>query len=219
MKFINKTLWIFFVLTAFIITGCSTTSSPSKKEEEQKQDGTTVEPAIKGEKIDMSTLKPLTEDSTKEEVFYYATALITNARHQEAETKLIELTQKHPELSGPYTNLGISYFHTQQHEKAINAFNQAIALKTNNAVAFDYLGRIEREAGRFDSAKANYLKAIEADPFYPQAQRNLGILLDLYLSQPKEALAHYTRYLKLIGKPDKQVTIWVKDLTNRLGKK
>lgn len=215
MRLIKQQLSIYLALGCLILAGCSTTpSSVSQKKPTEKPPAPTPV-AVEVDRIDMSTLAPVTDSSPKEEIFHYAIALMTNGRYQEAETKLLTLTHKHPELAGPFTNLGISYFHSDQFDKAIDAFNQSLTLKPANPVAYDYLARIHRDSGKFDIAQEHYLKAIEADANYAPAQRNLGILYDLYLGKPIEAIKHYQRYLALIDKTDRQVSIWVKDLTNR----
>ena len=208
-----KQQWVVLIAVLLLaLAGCSTTPTPApSKPAEKKQEPI----AVDVERIDLSTLKPVTEDSPKEDVFHYAIALMSNSRYEEAETKLLTLTQKHPELSGPFTNLGISYFHSDQFDKATEAFNQALTLKPANPVAYDYLARIHRDSGEFTQAQELYLKAIEIGQNYAPAHRNLGILYDLYLNKPLDALKHYQRYLTLINKPDKQVSIWVKDLSNR----
>ena len=60
-----------------------------------------------------------------------------------------------------------------------------------------------------------YEKAIEGFPNYYPAHRNLGILCELYLSDPECALEHYEIYTK--AKPeDEQVKLWIMDLRIRL---
>jgi tetratricopeptide (TPR) repeat protein len=216
MKSINRQL-LLIITSAILFNGCSTKPGALAPPKQAAQEEEVITPAIAVDKIDLSTLKPITAESAKEEIFTYAAALMTNNRFADAESMLLSLTQEYPELAGPYTNLGICYFHLNEAEKAITAFKQSLAVKPNNAIALDYLGRIDRDAGRFASARDHYLKAIEADPGYPPAQRNLAILYDLYLNQPKDALMHYQHYQQRIAEPDKHVAIWIRDLAKRTG--
>lgn len=218
MKLTNTQRHIVLFAMSLLLFGCSAKQGgvavKSKATEKAKEEVVVEAPKPAG-KMDLATFKPLTAESTKEETFNYAVALMTNERFTEAAALLLPLTQKHPELAGPYTNLGICYFYAKQYDKASDAFKQSLARKPNNAVALDYQARAEKEAGRFDAARDLYLKAISADPNYAPVQRNLGILYDIYLGDPKTALAYYQQYQKLLPEPDKQVDIWIKDLTKR----
>jgi lipoprotein NlpI len=55
------------------------------------------------------------------------------------------------------------------------------------------------------------------DPTFADAERNLAILLDLYLADPAAALPHYERYQTLTSGADTEVAGWVKELKARLG--
>ena len=54
------------------------------------------------------------------------------------------------------------------------------------------------------------------DPNFADAERNLAILLDLYLDDPQAALPHYERYQLLTQGADTQVTAWVAELKARI---
>jgi hypothetical protein len=62
------------------------------------------------------------------------------------------------------------------------------------------------------------MRAIASDPDYALAHHNLGVLLDLYLHRPAEALQHYERYQELIAEPDATVGRWIIDLQRRVGR-
>jgi len=87
-----------------------------------------------------------------------------------------------------------------------------------NAGALNRLGVAERRLGRFAEARAAYERAIAADPACAEAERNLGVLLDLYLGDPAQALAHYERYQSLAGEVDTQVAAWLVEVRTRLGR-
>jgi len=73
-----------------------------------------------------------------------------------------------------------------------------------------------RQQGEFAKAREAYEAALAADASYATACLNLGILHDLYLGQPAEALAMYSRYLALTPAGDTAVGKWVADLKNRV---
>jgi len=81
-----------------------------------------------------------------------------------------------------------------------------------NVQAWNVLGSLLRRAGRFEEARRAYEAAIEADPFYPNAYCNLGILYDLYLQRPAEARRYYERYLVLAPAREKEIRRWLVDL-------
>ncbi len=201
---------------SLILTGCSTKTTITPKPSEEKSSMASAEP-MGSEKIDLSTLSPVTDNSSKEDIFAYAVALMTHGRYKEAQSLLRPLTQKHPELPGPHINLAICYFHDNKLEKSEASLKQALPLKPESPVIYDYLARIYRDNGKFNMARDNYLKAIEIAPDYAPAQRNLGILYDLYLGQTKDALNHYQHYQRLAATPDKYVAIWIRDLAKRTG--
>lgn len=72
-----------------------------------------------------------------------------------------------------------------------------------------------RKKGQFDKAKDAYEAALAADARYAPAVLNLGVLHDLYLGHPGEALALYNRYLALTPAGDAAVGKWVADVKKR----
>lgn len=74
-----------------------------------------------------------------------------------------------------------------------------------------------RRAGRFAEARAAYDAALALDPAFAPAQLNLAVLLDLFLGEPVEAMAHYQRYLALAPVPDERAALWAREASNRTG--
>jgi tetratricopeptide (TPR) repeat protein len=75
-----------------------------------------------------------------------------------------------------------------------------------------------RQKGEFGPARVAYEQALKLDAAFAPAVLNLGVLHDLYLGHPAEALALYERYLALTPAGDAQVGKWVAELKNRLPK-
>lgn len=123
----------------------------------------------------------------------------------------------HPELAGPWLNLGIALRHSGRTEEATEALEKAIELNPDNAAAWQQLAILHREQGRFDAALEAYRKALQLVPDYALVHRNLGILYDLYLQQPALALDHYRKYQALSDEPDAEVNRWIIDLERRTG--
>ncbi len=78
-------------------------------------------------------------------------------------------------------------------------------------------GIAHRRAGRFAEARAAYGAALSLDPLFAPAHLDLAVLLDLYLGEPVEALAHYQRYLELAAEPDERAALWAREASNRTG--
>jgi cellulose synthase operon protein C len=76
-------------------------------------------------------------------------------------------------------------------------------------------GIAARQKGDFAKAREAYEAALAADANYAPASLNLGVLNDLYLNRPGEALALYNRYLALTPAGDATVTRWVADVKKR----
>jgi len=74
-----------------------------------------------------------------------------------------------------------------------------------------------RRQGDFRGAEAHYLACLAERPDYSPAQLNLGILYDLYLGRPHEALDAYRRYQALVSEPDSRVAGWMQTLERRAG--
>ena len=101
---------------------------------------------------------------------------------------------------------------------AATQIGAALALDPTNAVALNMLGVANRRLGRFAEARAAYERAVVLAPAYPTPQRNLGVLLDLYLGDPAAALGHYEQYQLLTGGTDPDTGPWLVELRTRLGK-
>lgn len=136
-------------------------------------------------------------------------------KHKQAIKQFNNITKTNPELSGPFTNLGMLYLKSNSLDQAEQALQKAVTLKPTNMIGYNYLGIVFRHQGRFTDAEKAYLKAIEIDSNYPYAHLNLGILYDLYKSDLSKAILHYQRYLSLSDDPDKMVEKWIVDIKRR----
>jgi tetratricopeptide (TPR) repeat protein len=148
--------------------------------------------------------------------YQHALSLMADEKFSHAEKILQKIIDSHPELAGPYVNIGIIDLKTDKTSEAEHAFKQAIEHSPDNVIARNQLGILYRKSGRFDEALQMYNKALEIDPQYANAHLNLGILYDLYLNKPEMALTQYQRYLDLINEEDKQVELWIADIKNRI---
>lgn len=100
--------------------------------------------------------------------------------------------------------------------EAESALQAQVAANNGDAAAWNELGLTLRAEGKFAAAKDAYLGAINADPTFAAAHRNLAVLLDLYLNDPAGALTEFESYRGLSGE-DKPVTTWIAELRQRTG--
>ncbi|MGL6162441.1 tetratricopeptide repeat protein [Microbulbifer sp.] len=133
-----------------------------------------------------------------------------------AEAELTKLTESWPKLSGPWLNLGIVQRKLDKPEAAEQSLRQAVAANGDNVFAWNELAALLRDAGRFEEAEQNYREALKRWPDYADAHINLGILFDLYLHKPEEALQHYRAAQALQEEEDRRLAGWIVDLERRL---
>jgi tetratricopeptide (TPR) repeat protein len=145
-----------------------------------------------------------------------ALQLMKSGRSTDAELEFKQLIVAYPQFAGPQLNLGLLYLHDSKLTEAEAAFKAALQSTPGNPIAGDQLGIVERKLGKFSDAEAAYLRSISAEPNYAPAHLNLGVLYDLYLSEPQKALEQFERYIEIAGE-NKQVAGWIIELRKRVG--
>lgn len=183
-----------------IFTGCAGTGE-SKKEAETAQPQAQPQEAVSPE---------------ARQKYDEALKAMRNGDNNKAKELLLGLSKTYPELSGPYTNLGLIYFREGKVDEAQEAFLQAIKVNPKSAVSYNHLGIISRSKGNFQEAKAYYEQALKINDKYAYAHLNLGILYDLYLGELDKALDHYNRFQSLSPEKDPEVEKWIVDLKRRI---
>jgi tetratricopeptide (TPR) repeat protein len=103
-------------------------------------------------------------------------------------------------LARTHRNIGIAYRRARQPDKAIAAFNRAIALRPDDVVD-DYLnrGNAHDDAGRFEQALADYALALRLRPGYGDVYYNRGIAYERrkqYEKAKAEFIAAYEHGLR-----------------------
>jgi tetratricopeptide (TPR) repeat protein len=147
--------------------------------------------------------------------FDAARAHLRAGRAAEAERGFRDVIAKHPELGGAHANLGLILRNAGKHDESIAALEQAVKVSPRQPVFHNQLGVSYRHKGMFQKARNAYEQAIALDDSYADAHLNLGVLLELYMSDSPLALVHYERYLVLSPAGDAAVGKWVADLKNR----
>lgn len=132
----------------------------------------------------------------------------------DAEATLVGMTQKYPDLSGPYMNLALVYLKTDRYPQALSAVDGAIELNPGKAEAYNLRGVILRNMQRYSAAAQAYQDALQINPEYAFAHLNLAILYDEYLKQPAQAVQSYYLYRETSDKLSEgeraQLVYWLK---------
>lgn len=133
-----------------------------------------------------------------------------------AELGFKQVAQQYPQFAAPLVNLAILKRKQGQLPEAEQLLKTAVAHESGSAVAWTELGATQSLRAEFKDAAASYQAAIMADPRYAPAWRNLGVVADLYLGDPRRALTAFEQYKELSGE-DKPVSGWIAELHQRLG--
>ena len=147
-----------------------------------------------------------------------AIMLAAGGKQTEAELQLKQFELQYPGYAAPAIDLGLLARAQGRLADSEAALRRATTIESSNAIAWSELGVTLRHEGKFKDAREAYAQAIAANDAYPYAHCNLGVLLDLYLDDPKAALPEFERYKELSGE-DKPVASWIAELRARTGVK
>jgi tetratricopeptide (TPR) repeat protein len=149
--------------------------------------------------------------------FQEAVAKVAQGGEAAADSEFVALQGIAPTLAGPALNHGILLSRAQRWPEAEAALTESLRIYPGGAAAAAQLGIACRQLGKFAEAERAYRRALEADDSDARTHRNLGVLLDLYLQRPADALAEYERSLALLGGEDKVMSAWIAEVRQRLG--
>jgi len=139
-------------------------------------------------------------------------------RNDEALKLFNSVSKSHPEMAGPYINVGLIEIKKGNLHTAETALLHAATLAPAQPEIYNSLGIIYRRLGRFSDAETAYLKALSCAPDYANAHLNIGILYDIYLNNLSAARDHYERYLDLSGGDNELIKKWIIDVNQRLAR-
>jgi tetratricopeptide (TPR) repeat protein len=124
-------------------------------------------------KAELSKAPADQRDAAKAKVADLASQAV--AEFQEAQKAAPE---KDPNIHLFWARMGEAYDLAGRNDEAINAYQQAVAAKPDNASYYNNLGNVLARAGKIEEAKAAYTKSAELDPANAAlAWRNFGISL------------------------------------------
>ena len=144
--------------------------------------------------------------------FQAALKLMKDRQPQEARDAFSALAKDFPQYAGPLNDLGVLQAQGKQRDQAIASFAAATAADGRNAFAWGWLGILYRENGDYARAEQSYKQALALKPDDAPAHLNLGILYEVYLKRPAEALAQYREYQRITGDGNLMVGVWIHQL-------
>ena len=210
--------WLSMITMAIVLTGCaakakiSETPTPLATVMDQ---GPSVAQLQNGQQGFVIRENPIMDSESKSE-FERAVSMMKDGKNDKAIELLTKVIERQPGVTAPYINIAVAYMRTNKPDQAEQNLKTALGLVPAHPVASNEYGLLLRKAGRFKEARAVYEEEIARFPEYLPVHKNLGILCDLYLSDPVCALRQFEIYSE--GMPsDQQVKTWIAELRMRAG--
>jgi len=107
-----------------------------------------------------------------------------------------KMLAKNPGNVSALVQLGNDHFDLGNHDKAIEAYANALKIDPNNADVITDMGIAYRRLGKPEQAVTNFRKALEANPNHTTALFNLGIVLRDDLKDYAGALKAWEAFLE-----------------------
>jgi len=202
-------------LLAILTTGCSSLSQNAADAQPPSQRADITESARQAEGEGLVQAGEVIPEQASVQ-FTNALTAMQAGQLDVAQSYFSKMTLEYPELSGPYSNLGLIALSQGNTEIARGYLEKAIELNADNTDAYVALGLIERKVGHFQKAEQRYLQALANNAENASVHLNLGILYDLYMGRLEQAVVHYKAYQALQAAPVEQVKFWIVDIESRL---
>ncbi|MBD3641529.1 MAG: tetratricopeptide repeat protein [Marinobacter sp.] len=121
-----------------------------------------------------------------------------------------------PVLAAEHSRQALSAWKQGNHDAAVKAWRQAVALNPDDPVAVNNLALALKAQHRFTEAADLLEQGVARLPGVAELHYNLAVISELYLLDLDRALTHYRAYQHLAGEEDAEVGGWIADLERRL---
>lgn len=188
-----------FILT-LLLGGCA--SSPTEEN-------------VQSDPVQQTDLQATQQTAATEDISQYREAItyLNDNQLDQAENLFTGITANHPELAGPWANLGLIALKRGDYTRAKINLDKAVTRNPKLAQALNMLGYTEEKLGHITKAKDYYLQALAAKNDYALAHYNLALLYDVYFKDIPKSIEHYKEYLKYnTNSEDTKTASWVAQL-------
>lgn len=147
-------------------------------------------------------------------MFNAAMVQMEQENYQAGIDQLEQLVAQNNASAVPHINMAIAYKKLEKMDKAEEALQAALNIEPGNPVANNEYALLLRKKGQFVEARQTYEKILTKYPEFAIANKNLGVLCDIYIKDYQCALDAYQAYSAVTPK-DEEVKIWISDLQMR----
>ena len=178
------------LLITLMVSGCATTSGPRE------------------------SAGNIVLDDAQNALFNAAMLQMDQENYQAGIDQLEKLVAQNNTSAVPYINMAIAYKMLESPDKAREKLELALEVEPENPVANNEYALLLRKMGQFIEARKIYEKILTKYPKFALANKNLGVLCDIYIKDYRCALDAYQAY-SAVTPDDQDVQIWISDLEMR----
>lgn len=175
---------------SLVLGGCATTSAPQQPAEN------------------------IVLNEEQNALFNAAMLQMDKENYQAGIDQLEQLVAQNNASAVPYINMAIAYKKLEKTDEAEKSLKSALEIEPNNPVANNEYALLLRKKGQFVEARQTYENILTKYPEFALANKNLGVLCDIYIKDYQCALDAYQAY-SAVKPNDDDVKIWISDLEMR----